>query len=159
MSINSFGLQNNPISTVILGDKCYCHLYFYRWKLRHKVVEWLVQVYRAGKCLKWDSSPSLKIHVLSPPSTFVLLSMSDTCWVHVVLQATVSPPLVADLVTAALQLLSLYPPPLCKILAVGVLFSHKDACSWLPSNPRSLTKILLLYQLAEYFHSPKWKWP
>lgn len=29
MSINSFGLQNNPISTVILGDRCYCHLHFY----------------------------------------------------------------------------------------------------------------------------------
>lgn len=75
-------------------------------------------------------------------------------------------------------------PPLCEILVVGVLFPHKDAFRWLPSNPPSMSKIrgclwaviwgqpegahkpaghwrlkiLLVYHLAKYFHPVKGKW-
>ena len=91
-SINSFGLLNNLISTVILEARYYCHLHFDRWKLRLKGVEWLVQVHTARKCLKWDSSPSLKT-MFFPPLTLLLLSMKETAWVHVVLWATIFLPL------------------------------------------------------------------
>ena len=32
-------------------------------------------------------------------------------------------------------------PPLCEILVLAVLFPHKDAFNWLPSNPPSMSKI------------------
>lgn len=114
-----------------------------------------------------------------------LPSFPGTFWTHVV-PKTLLPSGYTGLVTVALQhmpTIILY-PPMYEVLVVGDLFSHKGAFSWMPSNtPHELnkrlplgcdlrairkplqanwslvTKIILFYQSAKFFHQLKWKLP
>lgn len=111
------------------------------WGLRW-LSDWLIQVHGARKCLKWDSNPSLKIRVRSPPPTFLLLSTSETFWVHGSPSRCAPPWWQVWWQQPSGSMKS------CEILAVGVVFSHKVAFRWPPANPPSWAKPEATFELG-----------
>lgn len=149
------------------------------------MIEWLVQVQRAQKCLNWDSSPSLYLHVLSSPPISLFLpsqGLSGHMWCP-----RPCCPLAAQVWSQ--QPSSTCPPSFCtlpcmkswwwvtysltKVLSVGCPQTHPHelnkrlplGCDLrairkpLQANWTLVTKIILFYLSAKFFHQLKWKLP